>query len=341
MNDMTSPPIAPRDTANPAPLRPANSIRRTSSIDVDWPEGPLNPRRFIGRARDYLTSQDGAGRTLAEAEYEARLDFSRSILAITAPNSPDLLSGLVGGRAGNHLRLQIAETLPELIETADPLYLVLDDMSGVALVSNWALTQWFPGAAEKMREFLPPEHFAKMMDRTNVCWGLQEGNSGLQGSLGANLHEPADAGELRNPSDPEGWHAFNETEKACFRRARRIDVTRNDDAGEILIDSCFQDSTTSPQGGRVAVHEYLLRAVADARTLEIKSITPEPRILPFWECPGAVANVQKLVGSTLPQIRSNVLDLLRGPAGCTHLNDALRALAEVPRLAEKLETGSS
>ncbi|MDE2597436.1 MAG: DUF2889 domain-containing protein, partial [Sphingomonadales bacterium] len=31
-----------------------------------------------------------------------------------------------------------------------------------------------------------------------------------------------------------------------------------------------------------------------------------------------------------------VLDQLRGPAGCTHLNDAMRALADVPRLLERL-----
>jgi hypothetical protein len=31
-----------------------------------------------------------------------------------------------------------------------------------------------------------------------------------------------------------------------------------------------------------------------------------------------------------------VLDRLRGPLGCTHLNDMLRALADVPALAEQV-----
>jgi hypothetical protein len=31
-----------------------------------------------------------------------------------------------------------------------------------------------------------------------------------------------------------------------------------------------------------------------------------------------------------------VVAQLRGPEGCTHLNDALRALADVPRLVEQL-----
>ena len=46
-----------------------------------------------------------------------------------------------------------------------------------------------------------------------------------------------------------------------------------------------------------------------------------------------MANTQRLVGRTLHEIREAVLEQLRGPKGCTHLNDALRALAEVPKLA--------
>lgn len=43
-------------------------------------------------------------------------------------------------------------------------------------------------------------------------------------------------------------------------------------------------------------------------------------------------NMGKLVGRDLPALREIVLDELRGVAGCTHLNDALRALADVPVL---------
>ena len=75
---------------------------------------------------------------------------------------------------------------------------------------------------------------------------------------------------------------------------------------------------------------------ADPDTLEILSLVPEPRILPFWECPGAVANTQRLVGTSLDGIRDEVLLQLRGPEGCTHLNDAMRALADVPVLVKSL-----
>jgi len=139
---------------------------------------------------------------------------------------------------------------------------------------------------------------------------------------------------LRNPADPQGWHAFAEHDGPGFRRARRIDVTRKDDL--IRIDSAFQDSAKLREGGRVAIHEYNLAATVDAESLEVLSLEPEARILPFRECPGAVHNLARLVGRNLAQVREDVLEMLRGPDGCTHLNDALRALADVPRLVEQL-----
>ena len=181
----------------------------------------------------------------------------------------------------------------------------------------------------------PEERQKHMIDRVNVCWGLQEGNSGMQPGGPPQSVADADGGDLRNPADPTGWHELFDMDGAGFRRARRIDVTC--DAGGLLqIDSSFQDTAKRNAGGRVAIHEYNLRVTADPETLEILSLTPEPRILPFSECPGAVHNTQRLVGSRISDVRDSVLAQLRGPQGCTHLNDALRALAEVPKLAQQL-----
>ena len=111
-------------------------------------------------------------------------------------------------------------------------------------------------------------------------------------------------------------------------------------AGLIRIDSAFQDSAKRKSVGRVAIHEYLLSATADLATGEWLTIEPEARILPFSECPGAIRNTQRLIGSRISDIRDEVLAQLRGPEGCTHLNDALRALAEVPKLAGYLAQGA-
>ncbi|MET0577504.1 MAG: hypothetical protein ABW122_02510, partial [Ilumatobacteraceae bacterium] len=46
--------------AGPAPVRPAWSVRRTSTIDMTWPDGLGQQLRLDGRARDAVTSTPGA-----------------------------------------------------------------------------------------------------------------------------------------------------------------------------------------------------------------------------------------------------------------------------------------
>lgn len=334
----TTLPPPPRSTANPAPVRPPRSLRRTSSIDVAWPAGPDGERIMVGRARDYLTPVDGGrGAALSEGGFRLSMRDDKTITTITADPLQPGVETLVGERGGNHLRMVMRERLPELIARGDPLYLVLDDISGTALVSAAAWSQWYPDYAERMREQIGDGAMAKMMaDRANVCFGLQPSHSGMWPEGPPYAVADADAGDLINPADPQGWHPLYDEDGPGFRRARRIDVTRDEAAGLLRIDSAFQDSAKAKEGGRIAIHEYLLRATADIQTLEIRTIEAVPRILPFSECPGAIANIQRLVGKRLDDIRSDVLALLRGPEGCTHLNDALRALADVPLLAERL-----
>lgn len=293
---------------------------------------------MVGRARDVAT--DAAGdlpRLLGEGEFRLRMKEDKTITEIEATPAPPAIASLVGERGGGHLRLILSERMPELLANGDPLYLVLDDISGTALVSAFAWSQWYPDWAAKLRERMGEGEMAKMMEqRINVCWGLQEGNSGVRPDGPPDNVADADAGELRNPADPEGWHAFHDDDGPGFRRARRIDVSRDEAEGVLRIDSAFQDSAKLKEGGRVAIHEYLLRATVDLASNEILTLEPEARILPFAECPGAVHNVSRLVGRRIDEIRAEVLAQLRGPQGCTHLNDALRALADVPHLADGL-----
>jgi hypothetical protein len=120
-----------------------------------------------------------------------------------------------------------------------------------------------------------------------------------------------------------------------MRRARWIDVWREGDV--IRIDAGFQDSATTPAGGRVAIHEYGLQATADAGSRALLTVSADPRVLPFRECPAAVNNLPKILGAPLAALREEVLKQFPRTAGCTHLNDALRALAEVPALLARLE----
>jgi hypothetical protein len=84
------------------------------------------------------------------------------------------------------------------------------------------------------------------------------------------------------------------------------------------------------------VHEYTLSAAADPASLEVLTLQATPHVLPHPECQGAPPNLDRLVGSSLSDLRETVLAALRGEAGCTHLNDACRALADVPALAARL-----
>lgn len=337
MTTQTLPP-PPRQTANPAPVRAASSVRRTSSIDVSWPDGPEANRLMTGTARDYLTPAGGGqGKVLAAARMDARVDEDKVIKEISASPAPANLQKLVGERGGGHLRMVLREIMPELIQAGDPLYLTLDDISGTALVSAFAWSQWYPDWAQRLRDRLSSDEFEQMMtSRTDICWGLAEGNSGLSIEGPRDDVANAEAGELRNPADPEGWHDLPENEGPGFRRARRIDVMRDPESGLLRVESSFQDSARKQEGGRVAIHEYDLSVTVDPETLEILSLEPQARILPFSECPGAVNNARRLVGKRIDDIREEVLANLRGTAGCTHLNDALRALAEVPKLASYL-----
>lgn len=325
MNDALSKP--PRNSAGPAPLRVPGSIRRTSSIDISWPEGQTGNSRVIGRARDIITPRSGGSPLVrAEDSFEASLKPDRSIATIGSNPIRPVLSQLIGERGGGHLRKILQQIIPEELHNATPLYLILDDISGASLVSNWAWSLWNPNWLTDAMSSADLEK--TLADMEGVCIGFAPGSSALASDTERSNGTPVP--DLRNANDPDGWHAFTAQDgNVGMRRARRIDVWLDE---VIVIDSAFQDSATMPAGGRAAVHEYRLNVTADPKSLRVLTINAEPRILPFAECPAAASNISRMVGSTLSELREKVLTELRGTAGCTHLNDALRALADVPML---------
>ncbi len=288
--------------------------------------------RMVGRARDIVTPRSGgAPITCAEDEFEASLRPDRIIAAIEAHPARPALSGLVGERGGGGLRKILEKVAPEERRNATPLYLILDDISGASLVAGWAWSQWDPNWLENARAAMQAFDLEKAFrSREGVCIGFAPGSSAFNPSTD---RSGTPAPDLRHPEDPEGWHAFTVQDSVGLRRARRIDVWLDE---VIVIDSAFQDSASTPQGGRAVVHEYRLRVTADPGSLRVLSIEAEPRVLPHMECPSATTNLARLLDSPLPQLREKVLAELRGTAGCTHLNDALRALAEVPSLVDHL-----
>jgi hypothetical protein len=224
--------------------------------------------------------------------------------------------------------------MPEERRAATPLHLILDDISGASLVAGWAWSQWIDDWLGGMPNRIDQRQLAAIFrNMEGICTGFAPGSSALALGSTRGPSGGAPAPGLRNPEDPDGWHGFPVQEGVNMRRARRIDVTLGD---AVTIDAAFQDSASRPDGGRMALHEYRLFVTADPASLRITSIMAEPRVLPFPECPSATRNLARLLGAPLVELRERVLGELRGIAGCTHLNDALRALAAAPSLLEHL-----
>ncbi|MBV6756152.1 DUF2889 domain-containing protein [Rhodococcus opacus] len=319
-----------RGPAVATPPRRPGSVRRTSTIDMQWPAGPGTQLRLLGRARDLLTPSAGEPTVLREDTMSVGVNSAtRTIEDIDAyPHRPDVTK-MVGARGGGSSRSVLAEAMADEAAAGTPLYLLLDDIAGASLIAGFAYSRWIDREV-----LLQAISAAPVRNMEGVCTGFQPGSGALMpdGSSKWN-HQVQAVAPLPRDDDPQGWHQLEDVTGIAMRRARRIDVHIGD---TITIDSMFQDSSTVPAGGRVAVHEYRLTATADPETGELLSIDADPRVLPYDECPLASRNVGKILGTPLSELRSVVLEKFAGTEGCTHLNDAMRALAEVPSLVREL-----
>jgi hypothetical protein len=330
----------PRNPA-PTPARRESSIRRTSPILMHWPDGFGTQLQLEGRARDVVTNADGDEAGVREDALQARVAVDRTIEEIAADPPRPELERLVGASGGGRLRAAIADAVPDDRDAGTPLYLLLDDLAGATLIAPFAWSQSDDGWMERARERLAREATKPRQPGRNmqgVCAGFRPGSSALSPDGSVDLtkrHNVASVPPLVAPDDPMGWHEVPPHPTIAMRRARRIDVWRTD--GDIVVDAMFRDSCWRPDGTEVAVHEYGLDAVIDAGSGLVVSVHAEPRVLPYPECPAAAPNVSWLTGVAASGLRAEVLDRLRGVDCCTHLNDALRALAEVPLLADLLD----
>ncbi len=340
LGDGPEPPPAPRNPAARPPARRPGSVRRTSSIDMTWPAGWGTPLHLLGRARDLLTPLHGEPAVLAFDAMWARIGTDRTIEAIRAEPDRPAIRQVVGARGGGKLRSALTDALPEERRSGSPLWLLVDDIAGASLVAGFAwsrhLVDW-PRAARGDGADGADGGDTRPGRRPmeGICAGFRPGSSALaaDGSSIGGRHNVAPVPPLTDPEDPVGWHELDPLPGVSMRRARRIDVWV--DSGQVLVDAMFRDSTREPDGTEVAVHEYRIEAAADAGGV-LGRVVAEPRVLPYPECPAAAPNVDWLVGQPMADLRARVIEVLRGPDCCTHLNDALRSMAEVPVLARAI-----
>ena len=324
-----------RHSAGYAPRRRPGSVRRTTSIDSEWPEGYGHPCDMIGRGRDLLTPFDGGEPTvLATGGFRIVASPLREILKIAIDPDRPAAQRLVGARAGGASRTVSAEHLGDLRGT--PTFQLLDDFAGASLVAAWIWSRWtddWMARASRLAAEIAPGRARRMVD---VCTGFAAGGSSLGADgLPDNMNQSStEVGPLENPDDAAGWHAMPFQQGPQKRRSRRIDLWREGDL--IKVDAGFQDSGSNPNGGRTAIHEYRVHAEIDAATGVLAALQVLPLILPYRECPGASVKATRMIGHNVADFRDDVLATLPGTLGCTHLNDVLRSLADVPRLAGRL-----
>jgi hypothetical protein len=310
-------------TGNP-PRRP-RSARRTTSIDMTRDKGSLDPVYLTGRARDLWTDVDGAATELGSATLSATIELIARVVRHVEVTPPIAgVSRLAGAPAMSGFRAAADKVAPELRQARDLRYTLLDDVPVATLISGHALS------ASNLLGDVAKSGYLPVADQ---CAGFAAGGLLLTSFEAGDpvIVTGPQAPDLDHDGDPRAWHAIGPLPRHGMRRRRRIDI-HEETAGRIGIDAMFRDTYVRTDGVETIIHEYTLAAVVDAATGVVVDSRATPRVLPWQECPGAVASAARITGMTLQELHFRVRQELFGTSTCTHLNDLLRSVADAEAL---------
>lgn len=340
-------PLDPRhgthEPTTAVPPRLPGSVRRTATVDILRPNGLDAELVLVGRARDLLTDADGATRVLDTAEVEATIDYAdaQRVTAISSDPAISDLEALIGRSSSTGFRAAIDVAVAGHDVVGRPVYQLLDDLPVATLISGYApqhaMAQsdtWADTKKRKPMHKTAPAGLA-MLQQADLCAGWKAGGTIMQGFAENNppVVTGPDAPSLDDGDDPLAWHELpGPLPVDGMRRRRRIDVVPSADGRTWGVDAHFRDSYNDAWGETV-VHEYTVLATVDAATETVLEAEATPRVLPWFECPEAAASAGRLVGRSLESLRAGVRAEFLGASTCTHLNDMLRALADVGVLA--------
>lgn len=321
-------------TGVPAPVQARETLRRTVTLDTVWPDGPGRAHLISARGRDVVRLADGARLVIGAQHLEALIAPAGEVLSLSASPPCGDVASLAGLRAGRGLRAALARHGDLQQAQGSLVSFLLDDLAGANLVSPWALACWYggyPAVEDRSAEHAPPRSME------GICIGFAKGAGTLDssGRPRQDIQNSRLAGCLVHPEDPEGWHEFPEVTGPSMRRARWCDIRLEGDG--VAVEAGFQDSGLSREAGRMAVHEYAVSAVATGDDLRLVRISAQPSVLPYQACWAAPGGIGALCGRALGGFRQEVPERLGAEAGCTHLNDILRSLSDVPCLAASLQ----
>jgi Protein of unknown function (DUF2889) len=331
------------------PARALGSVRRTSTIDMLRPDGLFGPLVLAGRARDLVTGSDGVAVAVSVSACSGRVDFMGGRILTEVRPDPDRpsLQALLGQRVSSGFRAAVQAADPGLTAGDSLLNLLLDDFPVATLVSGHAIGAGITGSGRPVLSLAeatgqpradgPPPGFAPTSARPafirNLCAGFADGGTIMNG-VDTNGRPPVVTG----PEAPDlatgdrlGWHELDPLPPGAMRRRRRMDLLPGPLAS---IDVLFRDSHVDDQGLETIVHEYTVCATVDTRAGVLVSCAATPRVLPWVECPAAALSAGRLAGAPVTGLRQRVRDTFLGTSTCTHLNDTLRSLEDIPALLQ-------
>ncbi|MEX3647275.1 DUF2889 domain-containing protein [Mycolicibacterium porcinum] len=311
------------------PPRRRRSARRTSSIDMTRDTGALDPVYLAGRARDIWTDDAGAVTEIGSAGLSATVELVARVVRHVEVTPPvAAVARLSGAPAMSGFRATADMAAPELRRTRDLRYALLDDVPVATLISGHALS------ASGLRGDVRSSGYLPVADQ---CAGFAAGGL-LMTSFEAGdpvVVTGPQAPDLDHSDDPYAWHQVSPLPRYGMRRRRRVDVFE-ETPERIGIDAMFRDTYVRGDDLETIIHEYTLTATVDAATGVIVDSHATPRVLPWQECPGAVASAERITGMTLRDLHFRVRQELFGTSTCTHLNDLLRSVADVAVLMERV-----
>jgi hypothetical protein len=305
-------------------------------MDMERPGGLLGPLVLNGRARDMGTGLDGVAAVLATSECTARIDFTggRVLTEISTTPGRPALQALLGRPVSSRFRSAVTAADPRLSAEDGLLNLLLDDFPVATLVSGHAIGA---GLARQHRTVLSlaeatgqPKADRHQFHR-DLCAGFADGGT-IMNDVDATGRPPVVTGPPAPPlatGDHLGWHETGRLPPHAMRRSRRMDVTPGPLAS---IDVLYRDSHVDEDGTETIVHEYTVSATVDTAAGVLVSCSATPRVLPWVECPAAALSASRLAGLPVSGLRRHVRDTFLGTSTCTHLNDTLRSLEDIPAL---------
>lgn len=309
--------VGPQHPVVTTPALVAGALRRTSTIDTH-PAGTadsevdLRACDVVGRDADVL------------GQVAVRAHLADKVIDDIASDD-ERVAALLGSRVGPGFRATVGTLFADDVRRASLLHLLLDDWVGAALVSGYAVQHRDITAGVEQK--LPAGTADRM---AGICAGFAPEASliGYTRRLGT---IPSVHGPVAPPL--EGLHDVEPLRPHGMRRFRRLDL-RPVDAVAAEFDAHFRDSHVDGEGVETIVHEYTVAGVVDTTTRTVTSVRAQVHVLPWRECPNAIDSATRARGMTLADLRSRVRGEFVGTSTCTHLNDTVRAIADLDALLD-------